>query len=530
MQMLIDIGLSIIYFCLFLLLCAWTWRFWMMYVNQKHLASLDWVMLEIKLPREIAKSPLATEMALGVFLQTGGIGTTFHRNFKGNLPIYSSLEIASLEGVIHFYIRTQRKFKNLVESTFYAQYPEIEIVEADDYTNAIRYHHLSKDVSFWGASYSTSKKWKPTNEKTGKKFSIKEKDSEPPKDDDDEYEMKADFYPIKTYVDYGLDKDPKEEYKIDPLVPLLETMGGLTKGEYMWYQVLLMDEGVCNGKRFPKFYVNERAHHKHLSLKELADARKKQIRTTSWNIKDKAVVDEFGVPKIINVFKGEDEDYEQQFTEIKDDTGKVIRKEPKTQVARHKETKAVLKEEVKLTQDEKDELEIINKKLSKPLAMCVIRLIYVAKKENANVGSQVQNIIAFPKPFAGMNSLSMSPSDPYMYPWQTFGGKRPAWRGEEMFEAFVEREGFFPHIKERKGLDSFEDRFFWTSSMKQRKLFRMIFEAILYPFDHPHAEEVSTLNLEEVATLWHLPGATAATPTLPRIDSNKGVAPVNLPL
>jgi hypothetical protein len=147
-------------------------------------------MLEIKLPREIAKSPLATEMALGVFLQTGGIGTTFHRNFKGNLPIYSSLEIASLEGVIHFYIRTQRKFKNLVESTFYAQYPEIEIVEADDYTNAIRYHHLSKDVSFWGASYSTSKKWKPTNEKTGKKFSIKEKDSEPPKDDDEKGDEK----------------------------------------------------------------------------------------------------------------------------------------------------------------------------------------------------------------------------------------------------------------------------------------------------------------------------------------------------
>ncbi len=28
---------------------------------------------------------------------------------------------------------------------------------------------------------------------------------------------KGDGYPIKTYVDYGLDKDPKEEYKVDPL-------------------------------------------------------------------------------------------------------------------------------------------------------------------------------------------------------------------------------------------------------------------------------------------------------------------------
>jgi hypothetical protein len=58
----------------------------------------------------------------------------------------------------------------------------------------------------------------------------------------------------------------------------------------------------------------------------------------------------------------------------------------------------------------------------------------------------------------------------------------------------------------------------------------MIYEAILYPFDHPSADQAFVLNLEELATLWHLPGATAGTPTLPRIDSNKGVAPVNLPL
>jgi predicted component of type VI protein secretion system len=67
--------------------------------------------------------------------------------------------------------------------------------------------------------------------------------------------------------------------------------------------------------------------------------------------------------------------------------------------------------------------------------------------------------------------------------------------------------------------------------MKQRKLFRMVYEAIFYPFDHPSADDVVfMLNLEEIATLWHLPGAVAATPTLPRIDSTKGVAPVNLPL
>jgi hypothetical protein len=64
--------------------------------------------------------------------------------------------------------------------------------------------------------------------------------------------------------------------------------------------------------------------------------------------------------------------------------------------------------------------------------------------------------------------------------------------------------------------------------MQARKKWRMLYEALFYPFDHPHPEVIS-LNLEELATLWHFPGAVAGTPTLPRIDSTKGVAPVNLP-
>ena len=125
-----------------------------MYVNHKFLSGLSWVILEIKLPREINKSPLATEIALASLLQGGGISNKYSILFKGGLPAYSSLEIASIEGVIHFYIRIQTKFRPLVEANFYAQYPGIEIVEAEDYTKLIRYHHLTKETSAWGASYS----------------------------------------------------------------------------------------------------------------------------------------------------------------------------------------------------------------------------------------------------------------------------------------------------------------------------------------------------------------------------------------
>lgn len=487
----------------------------MMYINQKYLASLDWVMLEIKLPREITKSPIATETAITGFLQSAGASTVFARNFEGKVPHYGSLEIASLEGVIHFYIRVQRKFKILMETNFYAQYPDIEIVEADDYTKAIRYHHLSNDVSVWGINWRTGESWKPNNPQTAEPYGTKE---EP-------FKMKADFLPIKTYVDYGLDKDPKEEYKTDPITQLLESMGALGKGEYMWYQVLVQDESVYNGSKMPKLYVNTHTH-KHVSLKEMADERKKQIRTAGYTKHGEKVFDAYG--------------YEAKQREI--DTGEVdengkpkILKVPLTHNLVDKDgkpldPKPITKKEIELLQEEKDEIELINKKISKSLVVVVLRLLYVAKKENFK-GGHIPATLSFSKPYAGANKLNPTTSDPYDYPWQKQGGKRVHWREEEMFEAYVEREGFFPHVKSRDSLDEWEDKFFWSSSMKQRKIFRMIYEAIFYPFEHPSSEDVAfTLNLEELATLWHLPGAVASTPTLPRIDSTKGIAPVNLPL
>jgi hypothetical protein len=78
-------------------------------------------------------------------------------------------------------------------------------------------------------------------------------------------------------------------------------------------------------------------------------------------------------------------------------------------------------------------------------------------------------------------------------------------------------------------LQGWEDKVFWTSTMRARKTFRLLYQAIFKPFYHPAADKVIGLNLEELATLWHFPGDTANIPTLPRIDSTKGLPPVNLP-
>lgn len=494
MQLLIDVALSLVYFGAFLLICAWSWRFWKLYINQKHLNNIDWMMLEIKLPREILKSPYATEVAIASLLQGGGIGTWHHRQIKGSLPIFASLEIASIEGIVHFYVRAQRRFKSLIESNFYAQYPGIEIVEAEDYTSMIKYDHLTKDVGIWGATFRLVETWVPWDEKTGEKM----------KKGGTDYKMRADFLPLKTYVDYGLDKNPDEEYIIDPLAPLIEMMGSIGKGEHFWYQVILQDEAVYDNKKFPKWYVNE-VTHDHMSLADMAEAYKKTVRIGGFTKKGEGIAekldfDEKGLPYM----------------------KKILNEEPLPKA----------KKEMELTMEEKAKLEAVNKKFSKPLAVSVVRLMYLSDNTKAKFNAQhVFNIVSFPKPFAGANRLFPAvTTQPYDYPWQNYRGRREPWRAEELFESFVEREGFYPHVDDDNNwLQQMEDGFFWGSTMKTRKTWRMLYTALLHPFHHPHPGDAITLNLEEIASLWHLPSAAITTPTLPRIDSAKAVAPVNLP-
>lgn len=482
-------------------MCAWAWRFWMLYIHQKFIDKFnnEAILLEIKLPREIFKSPLATETALAVFLQGSGVSDVYSRNWLGNLPVWASLEIASIEGVVHFFIRANKKFRPLIEANFYAQYPGIEITEADDYTKLIRYHHLATDkINCWGSSYKLSQTWVPKNEETGEEY----------KKGEDKVKMPADFLPIKTYVDYGLDKDPKEEFKNDPITPLIEAFGSLGKGEHFWFQILMQDMSNFNGERLPKMFFNEGTG-KRMTFQEMASMYKKQLRLSAGKKKGDIAYDDFGAPRTKKIKNLDGTETEENVVYSKD-MPKVIGS-------------------LELTPDEIEKIKAIDKKVSKPLLRVIIRSFYIAKKQNFKP-YYIQNILSLMKPFAGVNSLKLeAPTDPYDYPWQKMNGKRVHWRAEEKFEAIVEREGFHPHTGENKNLELFEDSFFYPYSIKSRKVFRMIYESIMSPFSHPEATEVSVLNLEELATLWHLPGQTASTPTLPRIDSTKGVAPVNLP-
>ncbi len=161
--------------------------------------------MEVKVPREVYKSPKAAEFFINGLFQTVGEKNWFEKYWKGTVRSWFSLEIVSIDGVVHFYIWTKTGHKAQIESNLYSQYPGIEIFEVPDYTLPFNYDPNINTV--WATEFDLTK---------------------------DNF-----AYPIKTYVDYGMDKDPKEEFKIDPMTPLIEFLGSLPRGNQVWIQIIL---------------------------------------------------------------------------------------------------------------------------------------------------------------------------------------------------------------------------------------------------------------------------------------------------
>lgn len=179
------------------------WPLWLRYVRAKFFLSLKYTVLELKLPKETTKSPLAMEVFLQSLHNTAD-GSAFAQYWKGEVRPWYALELVSIEGKVKFFIWTEDRRKGGVISALYSQFPGIEVHENGDYAQSV--HFDPKTMKLHGVEFKFTQK---------------------------------DPYPIKTYVDYGLDKDPKEEFKVDPLTPMLEFLGSLGPNQQVWLQFLV---------------------------------------------------------------------------------------------------------------------------------------------------------------------------------------------------------------------------------------------------------------------------------------------------
>ncbi|MFZ2150229.1 MAG: hypothetical protein WAV15_03680 [Minisyncoccia bacterium] len=204
--LLYKIFLAVLPFALLIGLGRIAWIVWVHYVQQDFISGIDFVLLEIVPPREVLRSPKAMELfftnALYHFSYKGGR----EEFWQGAVWFWFSLEIASIDGQVHFYIRTPTRVRELIETQMYAQYPQAQVKAVEDYTLAVDEISPESDWNAWGCELDL---------------------------------LKPEVYPVKTYVDFGLDKDPKEEYKVDPISPIIEFFGSLKKGEQGWMQIVI---------------------------------------------------------------------------------------------------------------------------------------------------------------------------------------------------------------------------------------------------------------------------------------------------
>ena len=194
---------------------------WVWYIQAFYLAGRDGILLEVKIPRDIFKSPRAMELALIPMNLSSGETTAINRAWQGGVRPFWSFELASFGGDVHFYIWTWRSFKPLVESSIYAYYPEVELVEVDDYATKFQF-----DPSIHDCYVTEWRRETYIQDEIGKNGS-----------------WRLNAYPIPTYVDFELDKDPKEEFKVDPLAEPLEFMSSLRPEDQMWAQIVIREAG-----------------------------------------------------------------------------------------------------------------------------------------------------------------------------------------------------------------------------------------------------------------------------------------------
>jgi hypothetical protein len=189
---------------------------WMFYVQMKFAVDNGRTTLRIKLPPTVMKSPEAMEAFFTQIHNVSSSDNLFQTYIDGKHPLIFSFELVSIGGEVRFYINVPtKKTKNAVEAQLYAYYPGVEVVEEQiDYTGEVT----------WNPD-----EWDMMSFRFGKK-------------EDQEF-------PIKTYIDYGMDKIPKEEGQIlDPMASMIEQMGSIKPNERVWVQILCRSHTKKNFK------------------------------------------------------------------------------------------------------------------------------------------------------------------------------------------------------------------------------------------------------------------------------------------
>ncbi len=222
------------------------WGAWEYYLHVRWFEGIKWKLLEIKIPKNVLKTPKAMEQIFAAAHAPYSYGFRFFDKYwKGLHEDFFSFELVGRAGETHFYLRLNEKFRNMMESAIYGQYPEAEITEVDDYLKQMPAVLPNKELDLAGF---------------------------------EEVYAKPNPYPIRTYPMF---EDPTEERRIDPIASFVEALSKLRGDQQFWLQLIIQPTGedfVKEGQalvqkllhlesedtkkksRFPKFDLGITAH------------------------------------------------------------------------------------------------------------------------------------------------------------------------------------------------------------------------------------------------------------------------------
>lgn len=180
------------------------WDMWVDEVQSTYAASVPKVLLAIRVPRMTEQTPKAVENIFAHLTGTAsGPGNWKEAYWQGKVPDTFSVEIVSRGGFIQYFIHAPTSFRDVIEASIYAQYPDAEVVEVADYTELAPQKYPDDNIDTWGTEVGLAKPFP---------------------------------YPLKTYTAFEHSLDAKFK---DPLNSLFEFLGTVKNGEEVWIQIVL---------------------------------------------------------------------------------------------------------------------------------------------------------------------------------------------------------------------------------------------------------------------------------------------------
>ncbi|TAL50649.1 hypothetical protein EPN81_02195 [Patescibacteria group bacterium] len=196
------------------------WGFTEMWLNYRrgiYVGKLKFTVLAIDVPSMTEQTPKAFENLFASLYATKSSITWKEKWFDGKLHPVFSFEIISTEGYIQFLVRTQTRFRDVIEAGIYANYPEAEISEVEDYAKKFPNEYPNDDYEMWGGEVTLEN---------------------------------DDMFPIRTHLDF---EDRISQEIKDPLSITLEQLGKMRPGEHFWIQMLVQPSSNDWQKKSIKF-------------------------------------------------------------------------------------------------------------------------------------------------------------------------------------------------------------------------------------------------------------------------------------